>query len=921
MADLFNLLSNGQLVEKKEIVEGLNPPAEFDKRLKSFFPETLYNINSDSLLYKFLYSILGDSGVNGVKKALFAPKLFNALSTTHFDDLDYLFSNSFQLGRLNDEIYLYDPYNEMLTEDQWAEIKKKDSNYKSRSQDYMRGIQTAPSPEGLALLARSATGYECEIFENWQYLDDINSDEPIGYPNYGSTNSSQEFVIRPETESITPSQEKTLTGVINRLKPSNSFCTINLSTYALSKVPINAGTASSYNFYVQRSVTGNGPIDYSYNKKNNWISGGGVSKAPTAAFDQTSESITYLTVNDIYASTFHLGNFSTEQQNLFAHLDMPTNTYPYTAEQALSDTPDIYKIQSPWLARNSGKDSFIVNNHYPVGYFADSNFNLNKPSKLFWASEEALPDMQETLDIDFGSVRPLNNIQFEISQKPIDFSVYYLDQVTNEFEPVVYKTDTNNETSINYLAVGDYTWQNISLYTETIQTTRVRIVFTRRTDPFPNTNSPLFPWSIEIRNLKFAHIISTIDEFVENNGIDILGNSYSTSLKEYAPKRSYDGSINTYWQSQINPSRFGVEALYFDISNGTDPSFIDEIYLDPLTPECLMHIYWSNEGDPGVSADDWDNKLWTPIPRHYLLRRGNVKLYETVRARYIKLEFTKLVPLPYKVPNSPVDLEITYRTFPTWVESYVFETQTTYPNDPLNDTEIYKSIDPTPINIGLINPKMDKMTDETPRSIIDYIQTNRKSTVLGEYQVWKNPDTNQNNLPILDKTISMYPNVYSNLYQQDMLSTIKMDQMNSAYEYIRTNEDQAKWIPENPLMPQILTTVATKSDRTQIVEEKNWPDMWFMRKCRHAYKVIRAKRSVDVGYHVAIREIVFYKRDKAVKRDSPNYIETLLDDSTILKNTFYQKDWRWGIPPTTEIALGSSRVVEYASESFDGVAF
>ena len=57
MANIFDLLSTGQLVEKKEIVEGLNPPLEFNQRIRSFFPEGIYNLNSDSLLYKFLYSL------------------------------------------------------------------------------------------------------------------------------------------------------------------------------------------------------------------------------------------------------------------------------------------------------------------------------------------------------------------------------------------------------------------------------------------------------------------------------------------------------------------------------------------------------------------------------------------------------------------------------------------------------------------------------------------------------------------------------------------------------------------------------------------------------------------------------------------------------------------------------------------------
>jgi hypothetical protein len=58
-----------------------------------------------------------------------------------------------------------------------------------------------------------------------------------------------------------------------------------------------------------------------------------------------------------------------------------------------------------------------------------------------------------------------------------------------------------------------------------------------------------------------------------------------------------------------------------------------------------------------------------------------------------------------------------------------------------------------------------------------------------------------------------------------------------------------------------------------------------------------------------------------VRSDSFNYVETLLDESTISINTFYQKDWKWGVPPETELSLGSAKVIEYASENFDGEAF
>jgi len=918
MANIFTLLNNGQLIEKREIVEGLNPPVDFMERLKDFFPEEVYNLNSDSLIYKFLYSILGDAGVNSIKKALLAPKLYQSLSSTDFNDLDVLFSNTIQLTRLSDEIYNYDPYNQMLTQDQWAEIKRKDAWFKARAQDFMRGSNLGNTEEGLKLLGRAATGYECEVFERWKYLDDINSDQPIGIPDYGFLNSSQEFVIRPQIASITPQERRRITEVVRRIKPANGIYSIEVSSNALTEVPINSGTASSYNFYIQRYVTGNSLIDYSYTNKNNWIVSGESVEAPTQAYSNRAESVIYLTVNSIEASTFHLGNFSTDQQNLFTHLKRGTNTYPYSADQALSDNPDIYKFNSPWTLKNPGKDSFVINEHYPVGYFADENFSLNKPTKLFWASQERLPAAQETLTVDLGKVRPLNMIQFELCQKPLDIDIFYYDETTQDWELINYRTDMNNETRIFYNGSGDYSWQNIVLYFDTINAKDIQIVFSRRTDPFPFFNSDPFPWSVEVRNLKLAQVIASIDDFVPNSGVDILGNAYVTEAKTYDSSKAFDENENTYWQSQVNPSRFAVESLYFDVRTGSDPSFIDELYLDPLTPECLMHVYYSNDD---TNSDNLDNKLWTPVPRHYLLKRGNFKLVETIYAKYIKLEFTKLAVTPYNSLSLPIQLDVTYRTFPSWVEGYIYSNPSGAINDPLQDPSIYNRVSFNASSLGLIGPKMDKLKDETPKSIIDFVQTNRKSSVLSEYQVWKNPETEKSTTPILDNEIILYPNLSSNLYQQNLLNTVKPKLVDNKYRYSITVEDSVNWIPENPIVAKPLITVSTKSDRTRIVEEKNWPDMWFMRKCRHAYKVIKSPRSANIGYYVAIREVKFYKKDKTARSDAFNYRESLVDDSTIQTNTFFEKDWRWTISPEQQFVIGSRNIVEYGAESFNGVAF
>jgi hypothetical protein len=919
MANIFDLLSNGQIIEKKEIVEGLNPPLEFNQRIKSFFPETVYNLNSDSLLYKFLYSILGDSGVNSIKKSFLAPKLYQALSTTNFNDLDSLFANVVQLTRVSDEIYKYDPYNQMLTQDQWAEIKRKDAWYKTRSQDFMRGIHLGNTRDGLKLLGRAATGYECDIFERWKYLDDINSDQPIGIPNYGKTNSPQEFVIRPQSAGLTPQEQRRINEVVKKIKPSNSLFTIESGSSLLDEVGIRSIRGTSTNFFVQRYVTGNTVIDYSNNQRNNWIKAGETKEAPTQAYSDKMESVIYLTPFNVTSSSFHLGNFSTEQQRLFPHLKRGTNTYPYSADQAISDNPDTYKMNSPWTVRNIGKDSFIINDHYPVGYLADNNFLLDKPTKLFWASEEAEPDLQETLDIDLGRTRPVNMVQFEICQKPVDVFVLYYDETTEDWESVVFRDDINSASTIDYNGVGDYSWQSLSFYFETVQTNKIRILMARRSEPFPYPNSPIFPWSIELRNVKLAQIISSIEDFVPSSGVDIIGNAYTTDIVTYGPEKAIDESDDTYWQSQINPTKFAVEALYLDVRDDkNNASFVDEVYLDPLTPECLMHIYYSVDD---TNEDNWDNKLWVPIPRHYLLKRGNFKLTETIQAKYLKLEFTKLNTVPYNSLNLPIKLDVTYRMFPSWVEGYIYENLSGRPNNPLNESAIYKRITSGPTTIGLINPSMDKLKDEFPRSLIDFISKNRKSSVLAEYQVWKNPDTNQLGAPILNKEIQIYPNFTANLYQQNLLFTVKPEYAKDKYKYISSLEDAASWVPESPIVSKPLITAATKAERGEIVKEKNWPDMWFMRKCRHAYKVLQAPRATNVGYYVGIREIKIYKKDKLARDDSFNYVQSLVDESTTLVNTFYQRDWRWTLTPQDQFLLGDKKVVEYASESFNGEAF
>ncbi len=92
----------------------------------------------------------------------------------------------------------------------------------------------------------------------------------------------------------------------------------------------------------------------------------------------------------------------------------------------------------------------------------------------------------------------------------------------------------------------------------------------------------------------------------------------------------------------------------------TQPSIIDEVYINPITNGPSMHFYYSMDDTP-----DWENKLWVPIPINYTLRRGYFALPSPTAVKYFKIEFTDLTPLPYQFIEYPSGITTTFRRYPT----------------------------------------------------------------------------------------------------------------------------------------------------------------------------------------------------------------------------------------------------------------
>jgi hypothetical protein len=123
-------------------------------------------------------------------------------------DLDRFFGSPFAFGRIIDETFDQAP-DGVLDKDAWEEIRAKNARYRNRALDYVNGARAGNTPFGMRLTAKAGLGHDVEIIENYKYLFDVRSDDPLGLDKHGQTDSTGEFVVVPrrtisqsETQSI-----------------------------------------------------------------------------------------------------------------------------------------------------------------------------------------------------------------------------------------------------------------------------------------------------------------------------------------------------------------------------------------------------------------------------------------------------------------------------------------------------------------------------------------------------------------------------------------------------------------------------------------------------------------------------------------------------------------------------------------------
>jgi len=361
-----------------------------------------------------------------------------------------------------------------------------------------------------------------------------------------------------------------------------------------------------------------------------------------------------------------------------------------------------------------------------------------------------------------------------------------------------------------------------------------------------------------------------------DSGTDFLGNRYRGYVRRNSISNADTvGSTNTNsaWMSKPNPSKFAVESVYYDVSDGLGHARVtDRMLIDPITPGVYCTVYYSSDGDPGTDDADWEQKLWTPIFDNFKLdRRLDIPLPEPVTSKFIKVEFTHLQAQSYS-PGT-FHQPVTYKKHPKWVLAYFLARINAQNNteDPVIARRVRVVYDALQLAYDYYLDDLHTGIEVPPSGgdISSFLNT---------------PDTG-----LLDaNTLAQVAVEMKPYYKQPGQRASQLDSMLAQYV---TASATGPYPTEQITVTRADTTAVSSVDRMPVLIEQNMPVMFFYLTCRHAYKVLQAEFETGKAYFAGVREIAFTREHYTAASDQDMYVENLGDFTNVLRNDFLDEEY------------------------------
>lgn len=198
-----------------------NPVSYLDR-----FPDAIYTKAVDSLLVKFMYALLGPTGVGALRQEYLLARLQVEEAGLQSADIDSLYTNAFAFARLAEETYEVDASADLLPAAQRSEILTQDAAFRNRAIDFLKGARAGGTLRGVTMVARSGLNRPVEVIENYRALYDRYADLPLGLISMGVTSSPHEVVVIPrQMDPQSAVQTLTLIG-----SPTTGYFTLSYPT-------------------------------------------------------------------------------------------------------------------------------------------------------------------------------------------------------------------------------------------------------------------------------------------------------------------------------------------------------------------------------------------------------------------------------------------------------------------------------------------------------------------------------------------------------------------------------------------------------------------------------------------------------------------------------------------------------------------
>jgi hypothetical protein len=474
--------------------------------------------------------------------------------------------------------------------------------------------------------------------------------------------------------------------------------------------------------------------------------------------------------------------------------------------------------------------------------------------------------------------------------------------ISEEFKDYINSNSEDNWFNIGFEPVTiDSTWLNNKFRFRIFCNSNVTKLYYKSPNPFVD-GTALAVDGVSNFNPTDASLCFRILSSAADDKIDVFNNKIRSSV--YVSKPSNVASLNdeSYWMSKPNPSKFAVENLYFDVSKNNNPTSIDSVFIDPITPNVYCNIYYSNDDTgPGIDSDTWNNLLWTKIPKNYqITKKQNYVFPEPVFAKYIKIEFSHLQAQYYSAGS--FQKPILYQKYPQWVFDYFiadYESKRNQTYDPFIQGQLVVNFDVLDLAYNYYKGDIVQTSNglieinnrnENQSQILDIITDknnyNSKSidaTTLNQIKTSLNQFTSH---PALDSTTET---TVGKAATQLASTTLGMNV--SGYKIMTASNYPIEEVSRSIADPMPVSTL----NRDSVLFEKYFPIMSFYIQCRHEYREALAKFEDNRAYFVGIKKVAFQRSNHVSTNDSKMYTYGIGEGSLNVEHNdfvFIEESWR-----------------------------